>query len=260
VKSKYYIITVLSAVLLVLIGALGLSLAGFSSPVAEASGALQQPQQEEAVQGPEHTITVVGEGEVSALPDIAIVQLGVQVYDADVQVATQRAAEDMEAVLAALKEAGVADNDIETSYYNLYVERPYGPEGPTDEVRYQVSNTVQVTIRDLTKLTEILGLAIEAGANNINSVSFDISDPAELRVQARREAVEDAKATAEELATLNEVELGQVVEVSEVIQTGGYFLSERSAAAQGLGGGAGPISPGNVDVTVQLQISYAIVR
>jgi uncharacterized protein YggE len=154
----------------------------------------------------------------------------------------------------------VAENDIETSYYNLYVERPYGPQGPSDEVLYQVSNTVQVTIRDLSKVTEILGRAIEAGANNINSVTFDLSEPSELRAQAREQAVQNARETAEELAQLNGVALGEVVSVSEVIESGGYYVSEVSSAAYGQGGGAGPISPGNVDVTAQLQVVYAIVQ
>jgi uncharacterized protein YggE len=126
-------------------------------------------------------------------------------------------------------------------------------------VLYHVSNNVQMTVRDLDKLTPILGAAIESGANNINSVTFNVSDPSELRSDARQRAVDDALATAQELAALNGVKIGNVVDVSEVIQQGAYYISEVSYAAAGVGGGgAGPITPGEVEITVQLQITYAI--
>ena len=106
----------------------------------------------------------------------------------------------------------------------------------------------------------MLEAAIEAGANNISSVSFSLSDPSALRTEARQEAVEDARATAEELAELNGVAIGRVVSVSEVISGGAYYVSEVASAAEGLGGGGGPISPGEVSVNVQLQIAYEILQ
>jgi len=257
-KTKYqiYVGSAIGAALFLLVGAFAMGLTGLiNSSVAQArnlnaEGDLQR------------TITVVGEGQVSSAPDIALVNIGVQVFDPDVNMATQKAADDMEALMSALKAEGVAENDIQTSYYNVYVDRPYGPQGPSSEVQYQVSNNVQVTIRDLEKVTTILGVAIEAGANNINSVEFRLSDAAELRAQARSKAVDDALATAEELADLNSVAVGQVVSVSEVVSSGAYFVSDQSyEAAQGFGGGgAGPITPGEVKVNVQLEITYAILQ
>ncbi|GAB4437083.1 MAG: SIMPL domain-containing protein [Anaerolineae bacterium] len=208
------------------------------------------------------TITVVGEGKASAPADVAVVYIGVQVSDPDVKVATDNASQQMEAVLTALEAAGIAANDIQTSYYNVYVDRPYGPEGPSSEAVYQVSNTMQVTVRDLENITEILGAAIEAGANSINSIEFRLSDPDALRSEARANAVANAEARAAEIAELNGLAVGEVLQVSEVVDSGAYFVSEQSyAAAVGMGGGgAGPISPGQVDVSAQLQIVYAIVR
>ena len=210
----------------------------------------------------QRTITVVGQGEVSAPPDVAVVNMGVQVSNADIQEATSQAAVQMESLLTALKGEGIADKDIQTSYYNVYVDRPYGPEGPGTDAFYQVSNTVQVTIRDLAAVTDILGVAIEAGANSINSVEFRLSDPAALRSEARAKAVENAEASAAELAELNGVAVGPVVSISEVIDSGAYYVNEQSyAAAEGKGGGgAGPISPGEVTVSMQLQITYAILQ
>jgi hypothetical protein len=232
---------------LVLAAGLGLGLAGFNPPAAQAQ--IPAPG----------TITVVGEGKVKGSPDMAQANIGVEVFGSDITQATSEAAQMMEQVMAALTAQGVAEGDIQTSYYNVWVERPYTPDGSqSTEVIYHVNNNLLVTIRDLTKVTTTLGAAIEAGANSINGVTFSIADPSALQSQARQLAVENGKATAEELATLNGVTLGQVVSVSEIISSGVYPYSD-VAAAQGLGGGgAGPIVPGEVEISTQLQISYAI--
>lgn len=255
-KTKYqlFIIAASCAALFLLGGGLILDLPRFDLATVEAR-TLQ------AESGLPRTITVVGEGQASAPPDMAQINIGVQVSDPDAKTATKQAGEDMEALLAALRGEGVAEKDIETSYYNVYVDRPYGPQGPTGETVYQVSNNIQLTIRDLDKLSRVLEVAIEAGANNISSVNFSLSDPSGLRTQARQKAVEDALATAEELAELNGVAVGEVVSISEVITDGAYYVSELPAPPLGIGGGgAGPISPGDVDVSVRLQITYAMLQ
>ena len=247
-KALFLVSVVMSIVALVLLGFWHL-------PAASAS----DRQQSEVLS---RTITVVGEGSASAPADIARVNIGVQVSDPDVKVATDEAAAQMESVLTAFQADGIAENDIQTSYYNVYVDRPYSPQGQPGEPVYQVSNSMQVTIRDLTRITEILGLAIESGANSINSVEFRLSDPTSIRSEARAEAVTNAEAQAAELAKLNGVVVGEVTRISEVIDSGAYFVSEQSYdAAQGYGGGGGgPISPGNVTVSVQLQIEYSMVQ
>jgi len=231
----------------------------FALPLMGNLTAAASPQQADELNS--RTITVVGEGQVTTAPDVAQVNVGVQVLDADAKVATSKAAEDMEAILAVLKAEDIADKDIETSYYNLYVDRPYGPQGQSGEPMYQVSNNVQVTIRDLDKLPAVMSAVIEAGANNINSVNFKLSDSSTLRSQAREKAIDNALETAKELAELNGVAVGQVVRVSEVIDNGAYFVSENAVQREGFGGGgAGPISPGDVNVSVQLQVTYAILQ
>ena len=256
-QNKYQLlgIAAITAALVLLFSGLVLGLVGFNLPITETLARDAAAQTESTMP---RNITVIGEGRVKAKPDIAQAGIGVEIVGSDVKQASSDAAAAMEALLAALKAQGVTENDIQTSYYNIWVERPYNPDGSqSTEVIYHVSNTVQVTIRDLSKVTTTLGAAIEAGANTINSVNFNLADPSELEVQARQEAVENAKATAEELATLNGVTLGEVTSVSEVI-TSEPLLSTASYAAEGIGGGAaGPLSPGEVEVTVQLQVSYA---
>jgi uncharacterized protein YggE len=254
-QNKYQLlsIAVITAALVLLFSGLVFSVVGFNLPVTEAQAA--QTGTTNA-----RNITVVGEGKVRAQPDIAQATIGVEVVNSDVKQASSDAAATMEAILTALTAQGVAESDIQTSYYNIWVERPYNPDGSqSTEAIYHVSNTVQVTIRDLSKVTTTLGAAIEAGANTINSVTFSVADTTELEAQARQEAVDNAKATAEELATMNGVTLGEVISVSEVIVGGPIPLMSTSYAAEGIGGGAaGPLSPGEVEITVQLQVSYAI--
>ena len=210
------------------------------------------------------TITVVGEGQTTIEPDTAQTNIGVEVVAPTVEEASAQVAETMDAVLAALKAQGVAERDIQTSGYNVWVERPYTPEGvPADKTLYHVGNNVMVTIRDLDKVGTVLDAAIEAGANNIYGVTFNISDPSQSKSEAREEAVVDAQAKAEELATLNQVELGEVISVSEIIGgAGGYYpggFGPLYGQAVGMGGGAGgPIVPGELNLTVQLQLTYAI--
>lgn len=254
-KSKQtVVIAVITAAILFIAGSL--TIAGLVPAVAEAqTGTSTQSKTP-------RTITVVGEGKVTVAPDIARINLGVETLGADVKQASSDAAGTMEAILTALETQGIAGNDIQTSYYNIWLERPYGgvPEGgPTiGEVTYHVNNNVSVTVRDLNKLTDILSAVLDAGANSVNSIDFNVAEPDQLRSEARQKAVEDALATAQELADLNSVEVGEVVKISEVV-TPGAFPAVEAAYAQGVGGGGvGPISPGQVEVSAQLQITYVI--
>ena len=207
------------------------------------------------------TITVVGEGTVKIKPDIAQVNIGVEVIRPTVKAASSGAKDSMDAVLQALQQQGVDEKDIQTSGFSVWTERPYGPEGPSgDEVLYHVTNQVAVTIRDLETVGTVLDAAIEAGANNIYGVTFSLADPSQVESKAREKAVADAQAKAQELAELNDVEVGEVVSVSEVIGgRGGYYTGVREAAVSaGLGGGGGPISPGELELTLQLEIVYTV--
>jgi uncharacterized protein YggE len=186
----------------------------------------------------------------------------VEVMNASVKEASSEANGLMDAVLKALKEQGIEEKDIQTSGFSIWAERPYGPEGPQgNEVIYHVTNQVAVTIRNLDNVGSVLEAAIEVGANNIYGVSFSVADPSQVEAQAREKAVADALAKAQALAKLNDVKLGDVVSVSEVIGGGGGYYAggvREAAAAFGLGGGGGPISPGELELSLQLQIVYAV--
>jgi len=224
-----------------------------------------QPGQMGTMMGHMRTITVVGEGTARLSPDIAQATIGVDVVADTVQEATQEASETMEAVMDALSEAGIADEDMQTTGYNIWVERGFAPApGPAEtepatgeQVRYHVTNNVSVIIRDIDDIGNVLNAAIEAGANNIFGVNFAVDDVAEFRTQARNDAVENARERAEELAGLTGTQVGRVISISEVIgQPGIPFATAQMA--DGLGGGAGPISPGQLQFTERIQITYEL--
>ncbi len=223
-----------------------------------------------AGESPARTITVVGRGEVKAKPDIATVNLGVEVLAATVDEAMGQAAERMKAILTTLKGLGIAEKDIQTSNFSISFERQ-GPialpavEGTpgagagqeTPAGFYRVSNMVQVTVRDLDKVGDVLDAAVRAGANNVWGVSFGLDDTEALEAQAREKAVANGRSRAESLAKLAGVSVGEVIAVSEVIGgTPGLMFAE--AAARGLGGGGAPVEPGEITFSTQVQIVYAI--
>ena len=254
-NRQLWILVGMSLALALVVGVLGLARAGFAPSAAQAQTAA------ETTSTLPRTITVVGEGTVKIKPDIAQANIGVEVIRPTVKAASSGAKDSMDAVLQALKEQGVDEKDIQTSGFSVWTERPYGPEGPSDEVLYHVSNQVAVTIRDLDTVGTVLDAAIEAGANNIYGVTFSLADPRQVESRARKEAVANAQAKAQELATLNDVEVGDVVSVSEVIGgRGGYYTSvvREAAVAAGMGGGGGPIAPGELEFTLQLEIVYTV--
>ena len=208
------------------------------------------------------TITVVGTGKASGAPDVAHVTVGVEALGPSLQQVVNDNKTRMAALLAALKAQGIADKDIRTTNYSVYVENPQPPQpvvegkAGTGAVVYHVANQVDVTVRDVAKLGDVLDKAVAAGANSIYGVNFSVDDPTKLQATARANAIADAKARAQDLAQLTGVTLGDVMSVSEVIGTPGplYAATMRDT---GMGGGA-PIQPGELEVAMNVQVTYAI--
>ena len=221
---------------------------------------------------PTRSITVVGRGEVKSKPDIATLNLGVEVTAPTVSEAMTEANARMKTILAAMKALGVADKDIQTSNFSINFERqnPAAPVGSettsggksgsdqTPAGFYRVNNMIQVTIRDLDTVGDVLDAAVEAGANNVWGVSFGLDDTDALETQAREEAVADARARAESLAKLNGVTVGDVIAISEVIGGSPSPVYAEAASYRGLGGGGAPVEPGELTFTTQIQIVYGI--
>ena len=209
---------------------------------------------------PNRTITVVGVGKASGTPDVAHVIVGVETRDESVQQAVDDNQAQMANVLDAIKALGIADKDIQTSNYSVFAERQpqRGPEieGAEGPLIYRVNNQLAITVRDLDMLGEVLDEAVAAGANNIYGVRFSVDDPSELQAEARANAVADAKARAESLAKLNDVSVGDVLSISEVIG-GPAPVVERVAAPVAYAAGV-PIEPGELEVQMSVQVTYVI--
>jgi uncharacterized protein YggE len=210
---------------------------------------------------PAQTITVVGQGSVTIEPDIARVSVGVETSAETVGEAIDENKELMDSILEALTELGIAEKDIQTTHFSVQLDRypePMPRAEPTTgepQPQYRVSNMVNVTIRDLDQVSEVLDATIEAGANNLWGVSFALAKPEEAEADARANAIADAEARAEALAELSNVELGPVMSISEVVGGGGPMpvAVERAAVS-----GGGPISPGELEVGYQVQVTYFI--
>jgi uncharacterized protein YggE len=163
----------------------------------------------------------------------------------------------MAAISAALQEAGIAEKDIQTSHYGIHYERepmPVMREGPAAETQggYVVSNMVRVTVRDVEQAGDVLDAVVQAGANQVYGVSFSVSDESVWQSQARAKAMEDAKSRAQELADLSEVELAEVLSVSEVISG----MPVPMMAERALGGGG--FAPGELELGTQIQVVFAV--
>lgn len=205
-----------------------------------------------------NTITTVGSGTAAGAPDIAILDLGVQTANSDVQIAFSEANSRLSAVRDALLAQGIAAEDLQTQGLSLYQETPYDPQTgmPSENVIYRVQNMLRVTVRDISAVGDIISLSVSAGANAINGLSFSLSDPAALQALARERAVADARARAEQLADLTGVTLGAITVVVEGDSGGAVLPFAAMEAAYSMS--AAPVETGQLSVTVQVRVTYSI--
>ncbi len=200
------------------------------------------------------TIEVFGEGQVEVEPDIARLQLGVTTMASDAGVAAADNAEIVRTVLRVLAAAGVAERDVATSNFFIGFERP-DPERGRAEGVYRVNNMVEVTIRDLTKVGEVMGAAMEGGANEARGLHMVLEDPRQALVLARELAVQDARGKAEQLAKLSGEKLGRVLQISEANGGGGIGPMVKAMA---MSESAVPIRSGTQQISARLRLLYQL--
>lgn len=164
-------------------------------------------------------IVVSGQGEGTVAPDLAILTLSVMREAPTAREALDANTKAMSDVIAAMKEAGIADRDLQTAGIQIQPRYNYTnkPDGSQEAVlaAYQVSNTLTVRVRDMARTGEIIDRAVTLGVNQGGSVTFANADPSKVVAQARTRAVEDAVAKARTLAAAAGVELGRVLEISD---------------------------------------------
>ena len=207
----------------------------------------------------QNTITISGEGKVTAAPNIATTEIGLVTEKKDVSSAQKENTEKMNKLIAAVKSTGLEDKDIQTTQYQIYPKYDYSA-GKSNIIGYTVSQSVTVKIRDLSKISTVLAKAGEAGANQVSSPTFTIDEPESLRAQAREKALKNAREKAETLAKMLGVKILKVASFSEYNQSQPLPLYARSAEAFDMGGGAPApdIQTGTMDVNVGVNVVYEI--
>ncbi len=249
---------VLSAVLLLIIlGVAGCDTLSPPSSVSEARSPVS------GIFNQQNTgIWVTGEGEVSVAPDVAVLNLGVQVQSGSVAEAQNYAATTMTAVVAELDNFGIAEKDIKTSQFSITPVRRWSEkDGREILIGYLVNNTVTTKVRKIEDTGAIIDAVARAGGDYIviNSVSFTVDDPSAYYEEARALAMADARTKAEQLADLGKVRLGKPSYINE---TGAYAPVVRDFYAEGAmlapAAAPTPISPGETEIRLSVQVVYSI--
>ena len=207
------------------------------------------------------TLNVNGIGMVDLTPDIAYIYIGVHDEAATASEAVNANKEHTNSVIDALKKAGVAEKDIRTSNFSIWPSQQYSPEGQITGTIYMVDNSVYIIVRELDSLGDLFDDAITAGANSVNSITFDVADKTQAVKDARAKAVEDAKLQAQELADAAGISLGSVQNINFYDNS-----SYPSPVYGGKGGGGGamaadvavPIQPGQLTISVTVNMTYSI--
>jgi hypothetical protein len=208
-------------------------------------------------------IWVTGQGEAVAYPDVAELRLGVEARADTVSEAQTQASEAMDKVMQALKDNGVAEKDIQTQRFSIYpVTRWIREEDEEEIIGYRVTNIVLAKIREVDKAGIIIDAVAKTGGDytRIQGISFTVDDPTPYYEEARDKAMEDAKDKALQLANLAGVGLGKPTYISEgMVYRPEVTEAFYEAGAAPVPAPETPISPGELKITVTLQIAYAIV-
>lgn len=213
-------------------------------------------------EGEINTITVMGEGELYATPDIAVIDISVLTEDDTVAEAMQSNSEKMNNIINGLQmNLSIAEEDMQTTNFNVYPQYRYDPDtGERSIDGYNVSQNVNVKIRNLDIVGQVIQLSTNLGANSVSDLSFTFDDDNELQSQAREKAIENAKKKAEELADQLGVRMVKIVDFSENSSAPIYATSiSYKAYDVALESSATPsIATGENKITSSVYITYLI--
>ncbi|HET7094036.1 MAG TPA: SIMPL domain-containing protein [Thermomicrobiales bacterium] len=208
------------------------------------------------------TVTVTGHGSVTVPPDTAGITIGVDIIRSTLAEAQSEANAQATAVIDAVKAQGIDEKDIQTSNFSVSIMRDYSEGGdPTKITGFEVMNQVNVTIRDISKIGDVLDAVVTAGANSIYNIFFFVDDPAPHESAARKLAVQDAHDKADELATAAGMTLGPVLSITEgTMQAPPQPVFAAKGGGMGAAAQAAPIQAGTSEITADVTITYAMSR
>jgi uncharacterized protein YggE len=233
-----------------------------------------------ALNAPVEGITVIGQGKALGKPDIARANVGIEVRAATAEQATQELNTRMAALIAAIKQAGVAEKDVRTSNFSIHFEQvpeqppryepapaptraaPGKPPDAEPSVKlpaghYRASNMVEVTIRDLDRAAQVLTVATRSGANQVFGIQFELDDPSRLQAEATAKAMVDAHQRAGKLAQQAGLKLGRVLSISEM---GGAMPMQKAYGMRAEAADMSSVSVERGELTVHsnVQVVYAL--
>lgn len=211
-------------------------------------------------------VSVTGTGIVDMAPDMAVISAGVETRAKEAQQALQDNNAKMQALFAELEKAGIAKKDIQTDNFNIHPEIVYPQRTKSNEHRapkivgYVVNNRVGVKIRKLESVGTVLTALVNAGANNMSGLQFDVSDKKGQMEKARKAAIADARKKAELYAT----ELGTSVKRLVTLNEGGGYqppapMMMRAAKAEMMDASV-PVAEGTMSMSVSVTTSWELAK
>ncbi len=221
--------------------------------------ALAQTPQADQGNAPLRTLSVTGSGKTTLTPDIAYVSIGVHSENQDAAQAIASNTTESQKVAQALRTFGIDPKDIQTNNFSVYPRQDYDQNGKPTDLVFVVDNTVYVTVRDIESVGDVIDAAVQAGANTISGIQFDVADKSAAMAQAREAAIADAELQANGLAKAAGVTLGPIQTIGSynsypvpyMMDRGGAVAMEAAAASV-------PISPGQMTITVDVNVTYQI--
>ncbi|MEZ5924502.1 MAG: SIMPL domain-containing protein [Hyphomicrobiaceae bacterium] len=205
----------------------------------------------------QRTITLSASGSTTAVPDRVLIMLGVQSEAATAREALDANSAAMRKVIEAVKAEGLEDRDVQTSDFSIGPRYEYTQDGkPPRLVGYQVSNVVNIRVKDISRLGLILDKAVSEGSNQVNGIQFQVSDQEVRLDEARKAAVANARRMAELYAAAAGVELGPVMHIEEAAFRPGPVVMMRQAAAAEAS--AVPIESGEQTLQVTVTITWSL--
>lgn len=213
-----------------------------------------------------NTVSVSASGEIYAKPDLALISFSVVTEAKTVAEAMAKNTEKMNDIIDFVKNQGVESKDLKTTSFNIYPRYewrketglpPY-PQGERVLVGYEVSQSLEVKIRDMEKIGGIIQGATDAGANQVGSLQFTIDNEDEFKKQAREQAINKAKEKAEELASQLGVNLVRIIDFRESSVVPRYYDLKAMEAPSGGGEEAAQIETGENKIEVTVNITYEI--
>lgn len=204
-------------------------------------------------------LSVSASAEASRVPDVATISAGVVTQAVDGNAAMRQNAEQMARVMAAIKAAGIAEKDIQTSGINLSPQYRYVENEAPKITGFQASNTVNLKVRDIARLGKVLDALAAQGSNQINGPSFEIDQPEPVYDEARLAALKKAQGRAETYATSLGLRVRRIVSISE--GNGGGFRPMPMMMAQAKSmdrAESTSVSPGETTLTVNLDVVFEL--